>query len=169
MSSFFFLFLTPPATTTWARDEEAAGAWAAPARAGGEEAHRRDGTTPQRRGGAQEGRGGKEEGRPRAGRRESTGQDTERFVLSTLIRIWINLDELLHPPFWYLTNGCGLWLTGVYTSTAGGGAEAPGDPATAAPPWTGHASGESHSTSFFPLLSFKKNLNELNAVSAFMP
>lgn len=84
------------------------------------------------------------------------GKTLKDLFLSTLIRIWINFDELLNLPFWYLTNGCGLWLTGVYTSTAGGGAEAPGDPATAAPPWTGHASGESHSTSFFPLLSFKK-------------
>lgn len=35
-----------------------------------------------------------------------------------------------------------VWLTGVYPPPVGGGTEAPGDPATAAPPWTGHATGE---------------------------
>lgn len=62
-------FLAPnvAATTARARDEEAAGARAAPARAGGEEAHRGDGATPQRGGGAPEGRGGEEAGRPRTG------------------------------------------------------------------------------------------------------
>lgn len=34
--------------------------------------------------------------------------------------------------------------SGVHQTTAGGGAEAPGDPAAAAPTRTGHAAGESH-------------------------
>lgn len=63
--------LTPdllcPATTARARDAEAAGARAAPARAGGEEARRGDGAAPQGGGGAPAGRGREEAGRPRAG------------------------------------------------------------------------------------------------------
>lgn len=36
----------------------------------------------------------------------------------------------------------GVWLTGVHPEAAGGGAEAPGDPAAAAAARTGHAAGE---------------------------